>query len=437
MNYEYFPSVMKRTLPILFASSLLICVIGTEAAFAVEGTSAEHSTQAMSPQELLEKLEAGQKLQGPEVESLIAQSKAKPQDSKLHFVLGKYYETVNFGTLAAQEYEQAFNLDKKNAKALVALSRMQLRMGNEDASLTTIAKGVKLFPDDYDLLVTAGLMMQRRGDFKNADFIYQRAMKVGTPTAELFSARAELCFKQNRFADALDLANKALELNPDSFLAKAVRGKCLAIAGQTGRAIGPLRQAYEDMSVNQDMAVLYSETAIRAGNYKEALAPTLVAMPYFVGDKGRLMYYKKRVAGLITGLDPKDVSEGIRAAEKKFLNSKTAPMMFFCLGDVFDRLHRPAEALACYRKGLLRDPNYGRAHLRVGEDLEDHYGELEGALKEYQQALLLLPDDDEALLRYKRLKARMAHFNRDVAWHVKTAAKREKAKSLKPKIQIL
>lgn len=382
----------------------------------------------------LAKLESGQKLQSSEIENLINTARTDSNNSLAHFVLGQYYESVNFGTLSAEQYQLAFDQDPKNSKAIVALARMKFRMGDEEESRKILIKALNLFPNDRDVLVTCGLFMQRHGDLKTAQECYQKALGLAPPTAELLGAQAELLYTQSRYVDALKAAQAALRLNPNNILAKSVRGKCLFLAQEYKRAVPLLKDAYTAMPVNDDLAATYSSAALKAHNYEEALEPTLIAMAYAVKTPSKLMYYKRKVGGLITGLPPAVVQQQLQAAEKKTKGSQGGKFLYFCLGDVFDRLHRPADAIACFRKGLLIDSTYGRGYLRLGMDLEDYAGDHENALKCYENAFMLLPEDPEVKLRIARMKARYPQVKRDLAWQLKTNAKR--TRSLKPALDL-
>ncbi len=415
-----------KTLSLLLAACAVLSAF--TAGFAQEAQGAAELKAYLS------KMESGQKLQSSEIESLINTARTDTKNSLAHFVLGQYYESVNFGTLSAEQYEQAFDLDPKNSKAIVALARMKFRMGDEEASRKILIKAINLFPNDRDVLVTCGLFMQRHGDLKTAQACYQKALALAPPTAELMGAQAELLYQQSHYVDALKAAQLALKLNPNNILAKSVRGKCLFLAQEYKRAVPLLKDAYTAMPVNDDIAATYSNAALKAHDYEQALEPTLIAMAYAVKTPSKLIYYKRKVAGLITGLPPAIVEQQIQAAEKKTKGSQGGKFLYFCLGDVFDRLHRPADAIACFKKGLTIDSTYGRGYLRLGMDLEDYAGDHETALKCYENAFVLLPEDPEVKLRIARMKARYPQIKRDVAWQLKTNAKR--SRSLKPTLQL-
>ncbi|MBX9567491.1 MAG: tetratricopeptide repeat protein [Candidatus Obscuribacterales bacterium] len=382
-------------------------------------------------------LDVGGKPTSKEIERLVLETKKDPKNSYGQYILGRYYESVNFGTLAAQQYQNAFELDPKNSKAMVSLARVKLRLGAEEESEKLMADAMNKFPNDVDVLVTAALYMQRKGDYKLADACYSKALKLAPPTSELLGARAELLYHQGEYVAALRASQAALRMNPKNLLAKSVRGKCLALSQQYDRAYEPLASAYNNLPVNDDIAAMYADTAVKSGHFFEALEPMLVAMSLSVKTAPKLLYYKKRVAGLIASLTPEQVSEQIKAAEMKLRGAKAGNFLFFCLGDVFDRMHRPADAMICYQRGLQKDPNYARGHLRLGMDYEDVLGDYENALKCYENALILSSQkDDEIRLRCLRMRARVAQEKRDVAWLIKTNSKRAKARKLRPAINL-
>lgn len=387
------------------------------------------------------KLDSGEKPSSKEIERLVQDTKKDPKNSFGQYVLGRYYESVNFGTLAAQQYQNAFDLDPKNSKGLVALSRVKLRLGSEEESEKIMADALAKFPNDYDVLVTAALYMQRKGNYKLADACYNKALKLQAPTSELLGARAELLYHQGEYVAAMRAAQLAIHMKPGNLLAQSVRGKCLALSQQYDRAYEPLATAYNNLPVNDDISAMFADTAVKSGHYYESMEPMLVAMSLSVKHPKQLLFLKKRVAGLINTLTTEQVIEAIKAAEMKMRGAKAGNLLFFCLGDVFDKMHRPADAMICYQRGLEKDPNFARGHLRLGMDYESVLGDYDAALKSYENALILSPqDDDEIRLRCHRLRARVGQEKRqekrDVAWLIKTNAKKAKAKKLHPTIRL-
>lgn len=378
---------------------------------------------------LLLKIEHQEKLPDSEVEALLAAEKAKPNDSYLHYLVGRYYESVNFGTLAAQEYQQSFDLNRKFSKALVAIARVKLRMLDENGAYAAVTEAIRLFPNDYDVLVTAGLLLQRRGEAQKAAYCYALAMKLAPANAELLTARAGLLYSQNHFYEALQSADQALHLDPNFVAAKAIKGKCLTLSGNFGAAFAPLKEAYEASPSNSDLAQIYSDAAYGAGKYESALAPTLVAMIYKVGTPDKLLQSKRRAAAIMMKLKPEQIRQQIDLAEDKLKTSKSGNLLYFCLGDVFDRLGDKADGMRCYEKGLESDPNYSRGYLRLGEDQEDYLCDFDAALKNYKKALELDAGDPEIKVRYERLSSRIKSVKRDLAWQIKSLAKKAKIAS--------
>ena len=426
---------------VLSISFLNVCTLSALAEVAAPPSQEAAASLSMPADKFLRyiagQIDQGQKPSSGEIERLVKGAKKDPKNSYGQYVLGRYYESVNFGTLAAQQYQTAFDLDPKNSKALVALSRVKLRLGDEEESQKLIANAINLFPNDHDVLVTAALYMQRKGDYKLADACYNKALSLAPPTSELLGARAELLYHQGEYVASLRTAQAALRMNPNNLLAQAVQGRCLAISQQYDRAFGPLQASYTSLPVNDDVAAMFANTAVKSGHFYEALEPMLVAMSLSVKSPSKLMYFKKRVAGLINELTPQQVSDQIKAAELKLRGAKAGNFLFFCLGDVFDRMERPADAMICYQRGLQKDPNYARGHLRLGMDYEDVLGDYSRALKCYENAIILSPDNDEEIqLRCNRMRARVAQEKKDVAWLIKTNAKRSQARYLRPSINL-
>ncbi|CDJ42517.1 58 kDa phosphoprotein, putative [Eimeria tenella] len=105
----------------------------------------------------------------------------------------------------------------------------------------------ELTDDDYEKLSKAkeaAAEALEAGDLNKAVESYTKALLVGNPTALLYTRRAEVLFKQKRYAAAVRDCDEALKLNPDN--ARAYR-----IRGTSNRYLGNWKQAHSDIEMGQ------------------------------------------------------------------------------------------------------------------------------------------------------------------------------------------
>lgn len=404
----------KRKVGLLLTGSLLLSLAcPLNAAFAA----------AYPPlvQSVLAQLDAGNKLTDSQVEQLLDASKKAPKDPAIKYALGRYYESVNFGTLACDQYWSAFILDQTNSEPLITMARLKIRMGDVDAFNQLVAKAFERFPNDYKVLVTAGLQYQRMNDLKNAHACYEKAMKLKpSGDAELLSAISQLFFKQSKFHPAIVAAERAIAIDPNSFSALTTKGECLALAGAYDRAFDPLSKAFHNGPLSLELASYYYQTAMQCRRYDEALEPLLIVMASKVGEERALLHYKHRVANVLAVLPDDKIAAAAKSANDRLKGTKWNALLYFCMGDIYDRVKKPQKAVVYYQEGLKSDPNYARAYLRLGED-QEQFGQYKLAMDNYDHAYTLLPDDSEIAARHDRLKQRMTNRQNDLAWRLKQA----------------
>jgi tetratricopeptide (TPR) repeat protein len=344
---------------------------------------------------------------------------SNPDNALAHFLLGRFYEKSNYGTIAAEEYDKARQLDPANPIYLVSLSQVKLLLG-EAAEATKLAElAVQRFPDNYQALVTAGILMQRQNRNSKAEEYYRRALKLRSGSAEVASVRADSLYKQGHYAAALAEANQALSANKRSFLAHATKGKILLLVREKQAALSNLQAAFDLNPFNVEIAKLYAKTSIELGQPQNALKPALLILPTTIEDPKQLLRAKNFVKRYLPVM-PQDASrQAVEEVGNLFNGTKYGALYYFCMGDIYDRLHKPYDAMHCYKLGLERDPNYARGYLRLGIDMEEVLHDYQGSLAMYKKAYQLLPQDPEIVLRHNSLVDRLPIARNDLAWRLK------------------
>ena len=92
---------------------------------------------------------------------------------------------------------------------------------------------------------------------------------------------------------------------------------------------------------------------------------------------------------------------------------------YFSLGDLLDKENRVRQAIECYTEGLAIDNTFGRAYMRLGNDMA-----LMGAAPSitrvfFEQAALRAPSDPQVLSKYYRMKERSKVYDQDIANQLK------------------
>jgi tetratricopeptide (TPR) repeat protein len=94
-------------------------------------------------------------------------------------------------------------------------------------------------------------------------------------------------------------------------------------------------------------------------------------------------------------------------------------MYHFRLGEILDQLQMPDLAIKQYQEGLLISPNNAHALLLLGLDLEIHKRQYKEALDCYARAHQVAPSDQNIKAHLTRLDKRLAGRSTDIAWQLR------------------
>lgn len=360
-----------------------------------------------------------QTLTEPQLKLLNSTIENNPNNALAHFILGRFYEKSNYGTIAADEYDKASKLDPKNPVYLVSLAQIKLRLGETDTATQLAVEAAQRFPDNYPALMTAGILMQRQNRNSKAEEYYRQALRLKKSSAEIASVRADSLYKQGLYSSALQEANHALAVNKNSFLAHATRGKILLLLHEKQAAFVNLAAAFDLDPFNTEIAKLYIKTSIELGQPKNAIKPALLILPTTIEDPQFLKRSKQFLMHWLPHMPQAESQALVEEVGNMFEGTKYGALFYFCMGDIYDRMKQPYEAMHCYKTGLERDPNYARGYLRLGEDLETVLHDYRGAMAMYRKAYQLLPQDPEIVIRYNSLADRLPIARNDLAWRLK------------------
>jgi tetratricopeptide (TPR) repeat protein len=79
--------------------------------------------------------------------------------------------------------QKSYEMDPKKKNTYFRIVQTQKRMGNDFVALETAMQGMTLFPDYPELAIEAGNIAYNRGLLEKADYCYQKAYSLGSPSA--------------------------------------------------------------------------------------------------------------------------------------------------------------------------------------------------------------------------------------------------------------
>jgi Flp pilus assembly protein TadD len=113
---------------------------------------------------------------------------------------------------------QLADADKKQVLTLRASIAVAEGAGEEEASV--LEELVRLDPLDGESLILLGRYYERAGDAEKAVFQFERAAEMAEYEPQAKLSHAQLLVRQGKYADALPLLRRAVELQPRESWAK-------------------------------------------------------------------------------------------------------------------------------------------------------------------------------------------------------------------------
>lgn len=152
-----------------------------------------------------------------------------PSSAEAHANLGYLYEAHNYRDYAAEAYRRASLLDANNPRWLYLWATTLARMGPSEEILPALKRVLTLSPDYAPAHEALGLQYLDRGDLESAAQSFQAALSLTANRCEAYLHLAGVRLSQRRFAEAVVLVEKAVELppeRPDAYylLGRAYRG---------------------------------------------------------------------------------------------------------------------------------------------------------------------------------------------------------------------
>jgi tetratricopeptide (TPR) repeat protein len=342
------------------------------------------------------------KYSATQIEKLL---KTEPKAYSTHLAAGKFYEEKGIVGEAQSEYRTAITCPHPTAEAYKHLAQLLLKSADYAEAEKVARAGLKLFPHEYGMLLTAGYVLHNEHKLGEAASMYEAARAVQPNNAEIYIALADVYSAMNESPKALQYVEKALTLGKPTELILYEQAKILVLLGRFEQALKPLAANFATNPLNFKNNKLYLNVLTSQKRIKEAFIVQLCLLAP-ANDK-EMALAKASLQDMLRALPEKEAQSGIATAEAAIKEKRLKGRLHFALGDVYDRIGQAQNAIGQYQAGLAFDPTLARGYLRLGEDLETFKKDFDGAMKNYQKALSLDAGDKETTMRINQLKAKM------------------------------
>ncbi len=135
-----------------------------------------------------------------------------PNDAKSYGDRATYYYNRNEYSKSMNDAIKAVELNPYNPIGYISKAMLFDKMDKPDKALMNFNKAIEL-EENSTLYYIRGLFYYMRGDYENAMPDYDKAISLDPNNYMAISNKAILLLKKHKYADALKLANRGLEIN--------------------------------------------------------------------------------------------------------------------------------------------------------------------------------------------------------------------------------
>ena len=261
-----------------------------------------------------------------------------------------------------------------------------------------------------------GRDLNARGETAAAIDAFLRAAELAPEAADVRSELAEVFAQEGRVESAIDVAERALAIDPDNHLAHWVLGNVYAAfadqpvgaAGPVGppdaarRAVDHLTKAREPLVFNPQLELRLGGLQVRLGEFDEAVV-TLEALALSVPDAGDVVLV---LADAYEGAER--IGDAVAMLER-FIADQPFSRGLRRLADLYEEQDRWSDSVAVLRQAIAGQPETHGLHVRLARALLGD-GQPEAARDELRGVIDRSEDVAGALLLLVRVELQLGDF---------------------------
>ncbi|MGE5126767.1 MAG: tetratricopeptide repeat protein, partial [Betaproteobacteria bacterium] len=320
---------------------------------------------------------------------------ALAQQSKLDQAIAKADEQLQKGKPDDAVKTLTKAAAENGAQGQVALGKLQERVGNLEAAATAYGQAASAAsgPGASEVLAAAANFTLRKGKAADALALAQKAVQAGqTPAALAALARAQVRMQDG--PAALAAADKAVAAGPNDATAHLARAEALLAIGRDADAEAEARKAIQ---ADPKSALAQARLALALVKLKRA-ADAVAAGKRATELDDKLGEGFAAYGLALVATDPqKNWSEAIAQAQQGAFLDPDNPNVQNAVAKIFEVNGQLEQAAAAYRRALQSDPKYGPARVALIQ-AELNRGNRDAALKEAMQLPPPVPPEINRLI---------------------------------------
>ena len=273
--------------------------------------------------------------------------------AEFHSTRGNILMRLNRLTESLNAFQGAIRLKPDYAHAYSNLGNCYQRQQNWDFAENAYRKAIQLQPNFANAHYNLGLLLANKGAFTTAKTALEKTLELAPTFSPAIGQLAEIYLLQNQFDKAIKFYEKRIQLEPDHLDSYFKRGQAHLKLHQFEEAICCFEQVITLNSKHPEANHLLANAYLQNGDPDKALN-----------------YYFRQLE-----MDPQIES-------------------YYNIGVLLMDKNRHKEARHYLEHAAKMDPGYLPVHLNLGAIALNRH-DIPNAIKHYQQALIINPDDQE------------------------------------------
>jgi tetratricopeptide (TPR) repeat protein len=196
---------------------------------------------------------------------------AKPRDFSVKAYLIGVLVNLNRMEEAAPLIEKALKDDAENPRILVASARMLISQGKYPAAIEPLEKVIKAEPNYPAAYYLLGIAQRGAGLPDLAKASFAQALKLSPKMGSAAGSAASLDLTTGNTGDALQMANQALQANPDSSVGHAVKARLFSDKGDVKHGEPEIQDALKTDPVSLPALATLLKISFSKGNIEEVM----------------------------------------------------------------------------------------------------------------------------------------------------------------------
>ncbi len=308
-----------------------------------------------------------------------------PNSWPVHLAMGKTYETQGNTVAAVREYQESIRIKPENSAAYLGIANIREARGDIEHSIAELRSGLELMPDNADLHQRIGDESLRIEKIDDAIKEYETIMSSqpgnaraaeGLTTAYYLKAQKETkggFFGDNDYDTAMQMIDKAVQMNPNDLRLRLAQAKIRALTGDTVdlNAIG--------QPTNDGERVSYAQALLAQNRFQEAAQAMNTVIAH--SNTPKQTFALADLALMIRDLDSAEAAyrkaatmpgsaERARRGLANVGKAREEARQHLTLADDLSRKKMTGSAIDTYHQAIFSNPKVPGARLGIARSLE-------------------------------------------------------------------